>query len=88
MKVSIATLLQKYEDDVYNDVKPFKSYEKAAKFLYSEYLDIKREILEEGDEDIEVDDVEMYGEDGAKWFTIETDGGRYWECRIITTEME
>ena len=89
MKVSIVTITSSNDGNVEVTTKPFSTFEKAAKYLHSEYIDIKTENGEDEDFHIGIDEVNNLTEDSAEYFYIEDDCGLYWVSgNIYTMEVE
>lgn len=89
MKVSIATITSNNDGNVEVDVKPFGSFDKAARYLYEQYLEIKAENEEDKDLFYANDEVGMIGEDECENFYIEDESGLYWVSgNIYTMEIE
>lgn len=86
MKVSIVTITTYNGGSVEVTTKPFFTFENAAKHLYDEYLDIKRE---NGDEEFCNDEVENVTESSAEYFFLQTNDLEYWVSgNIYTMEVE
>ena len=89
MKVSIVTITSNNDGNVEVTTKPFSTFEKAAKFLHNEYLDIKADNPEDEDFHIVIDEVNNLTEDSTEYFYIEDDCGQYWVSgNIYTMEVE
>lgn len=89
MKVSIATITSNNDGNVEVTTKPFSTFEKAAKYLHNEYLDIKAENAEDEDFHMGNDEVHNLTEDSSEYFYIEDDCGLYWVSGYIyTMEVE
>ena len=89
MKVSIVTITSNNDGNVEVTTKPFSSFEKAAKHLHNEYLDIKAENAEDEDFHIGIDEVNNLTEDSTEYFYIEDDCGLYWVSgNIYTMDVE
>ena len=75
MKVFIATITSNNDGNVEVGVKPFSTFEKAAKYLYGEYLDIKKD-----NDDLVYanDEVNKLSEDSTEYFYLEDEMGVYW----------
>ena len=89
MKVSIATITSNNDGNVEVDVKPFGNFNKAARYLYEQYHEIKAENEEDKDLLYANDEVGMIGEDECEDFYIEDESGLYWVSgNIYTMEIE
>jgi hypothetical protein len=89
MKVSIVTITSNNDGNVEVTTKPFSTFEKAAKYLYKEYVEIKSENNDDEDFHTGIDEVNNLTEDSAEYFYIEDDCGLYWVSgNIYTMEVE
>ena len=89
MKVSIVIITSNYDGNVEVTTKPFSTFEKASKYLYKEYLEIKVENAQDDDFNIRFDEVGPLAEDGIEYFYIEDDCGLYWiSGNIYTMDVE
>ena len=89
MKVSIVTITSSNDGNVEVTTKPFSTFEKVAKYLYKEYLDIKDENAKDEEFHIGIDEVNNFTEDSTEYFYIEDDCGLYWvNGSIYTMEVE
>lgn len=89
MKVSIVTITSNDDGNVELTTKPFSTFEKAAKYLHNEYLDIKAENTKDEDFHIGIDEVKKLTEDSIEYFYMEDDCGWYWVSgNIYTMDVE
>ena len=85
MKVSIVTITSNYDGNVELTTKLFSTFEKAAKYLYKEYLEIKAENAQDDDFNIRFDEIGFLEEDCIDYFYIEDEIGTYWVNGSINT---
>ena len=88
MKVSIVTITSNDDGNVEVTTKPFSTFEKAAKYLYGEYLDIKADNADSGIEYAN-DEVNKLTDESCEYFYIEDVVGYYWcSGNIYTMDVE